>query len=263
MKSIFHRLVEKWNRWAVAHPKFINRKTGIIAACVLTALILFCPIPKNLHDGGSVEYRALTYSVVRWEFFEGDGLPDPDRKISMVRFYPAPICWTRNVWERQGDLAEELGCFTYEEYLQHENGSKAYYKTVNGYRIADTYVVSVPDEDETRQFAAYPVTLEEVAQLRAQLNRGEIDPDRKITTPTHPKTGQKAISSEPGRMCFSRVIDPEHADFGKILPLRIIYVEYEDSGNPYIDSSQAYLINVLNDTSCTADLELVLHTFWE
>ena len=112
MKSWFNILKEKWMAWATAHPRLINRGNGIIAACVLIALILFCPVPRELNDGGSVEYRALTYSVVRWEFFEGTGAPNPAHKITKTCFYPAPVCWTRNVWERQGDEAEKLGCFT-------------------------------------------------------------------------------------------------------------------------------------------------------
>lgn len=40
----------------------MNKKTAI-AVCVLLIVILLCPIPLRLKDGGTVKYRALLYSI--------------------------------------------------------------------------------------------------------------------------------------------------------------------------------------------------------
>ncbi len=40
---------------------------AVLATLILTALILFVPIPKGSYDdGGSREYEALTYKIIRW-----------------------------------------------------------------------------------------------------------------------------------------------------------------------------------------------------
>ena len=38
-------------------------KKLLTAVCILLALLLLVPIPLRLKDGGSVEYRAVLYSV--------------------------------------------------------------------------------------------------------------------------------------------------------------------------------------------------------
>ena len=45
--------------------KKIRRKTVIILVAVV--LLLFLPIPSPAaNDGGTVEFRAMTYSIVKW-----------------------------------------------------------------------------------------------------------------------------------------------------------------------------------------------------
>lgn len=39
------------------------KKKIIIAISVLLAIVLLCPIPMRLKDGGTVKYQALLYSV--------------------------------------------------------------------------------------------------------------------------------------------------------------------------------------------------------
>ena len=39
------------------------KKKIIIAISVLLAIVLLCPIPMRLRDGGTVKYQALLYSV--------------------------------------------------------------------------------------------------------------------------------------------------------------------------------------------------------
>ena len=185
MKNWFNILKETWTTWATAHPRLINQRNGIIVACVLIALILFCPISRDdLHDGGSVEYRALTYSVVRWEFFEGTGAPNPAHKITKTCFYPAPVCWTRNVWERQGDEAEKLGCFTY-HVEQKMNGTKlanVYTKTVNGYKTNSSVYIAVDktsEEIDNIRDGTF-ITLEDVRKARQMMDRGTYRMNRNV-----------------------------------------------------------------------------------
>ncbi len=39
------------------------KKTFIPIACIVFALLLLLPIPHQMKDGGTVEYRAVLYSV--------------------------------------------------------------------------------------------------------------------------------------------------------------------------------------------------------
>lgn len=39
------------------------KKKILILVAIVLAFILFCPIPSYLKDGGTVEYRAILYSV--------------------------------------------------------------------------------------------------------------------------------------------------------------------------------------------------------
>lgn len=54
-------------------------KKKIIAILVLLAIILLFPIPLRYKDGGSVEYKAIVYSVTdvhRIDFDNDDGYQD-------------------------------------------------------------------------------------------------------------------------------------------------------------------------------------------
>ena len=47
----------------------------IAAVVLVAALILFFPIPKGTYDdGGSREYEALTYKIIRWNRLTTDGV---------------------------------------------------------------------------------------------------------------------------------------------------------------------------------------------
>ena len=41
------------------------KKKNVYIVCVLLAIVLLIPIPLQLKDGGTVEYKALAYSVSR------------------------------------------------------------------------------------------------------------------------------------------------------------------------------------------------------
>ena len=40
------------------------KKKIIVAICIFLAIVLLCPIPMRLKDGGTVKYQALLYSVL-------------------------------------------------------------------------------------------------------------------------------------------------------------------------------------------------------
>ena len=39
------------------------KKKAIIIVCVLLAIVLLFPIPMRLRDGGTVQYKAISYTV--------------------------------------------------------------------------------------------------------------------------------------------------------------------------------------------------------
>ena len=41
------------------------KKRNVAIICILLAIIILIPIPLRLKDGGTVEYKALAYSVSR------------------------------------------------------------------------------------------------------------------------------------------------------------------------------------------------------
>ena len=51
----------------------MKKKIRIVIIIIIVLLILFFPIPKGtLEDGGSKVYGALTYTVVKWVYFNED-----------------------------------------------------------------------------------------------------------------------------------------------------------------------------------------------
>ena len=51
-------------------------KKRLVGICVVLALVLLMPVPLRLKDGGSVEYRALLYTVT-----DAHRLPDQEGTI--------------------------------------------------------------------------------------------------------------------------------------------------------------------------------------
>lgn len=49
------------------------KKRLFIAACIVIGLILLFPLPLRYKDGGTVEFRALLYSITNYHAMEGDG----------------------------------------------------------------------------------------------------------------------------------------------------------------------------------------------
>ena len=81
--------------------KKIRRKTVIILAAV--ALLLFLPIPSPAaNDGGTVEFRAMTYAVVKWHRIlltaDASGKADMYIKTS-VYWFPHNFKDIDDLWE--------------------------------------------------------------------------------------------------------------------------------------------------------------------
>ena len=81
--------------------KKIRRRTVIILVAV--ALLLFLPIPSPAaNDGGTVEFRAMTYTVVKWRRLlpshQENGESDVYKKTS-VYWFPHNFKDIDDLWE--------------------------------------------------------------------------------------------------------------------------------------------------------------------
>ncbi len=65
----------------------------IISAIILVLAILFIPIPKTYKDGGTKEYSALTYKVVKWNVLEIDEETETSSRFKCTKVYGMPDCW--------------------------------------------------------------------------------------------------------------------------------------------------------------------------
>ncbi len=62
-------------------------KIIIPAAVLVLALVLFLPIPQSAYDdGGTREYAALTYKIVKWHKLVS-GMPDENGIVDSVAIY--------------------------------------------------------------------------------------------------------------------------------------------------------------------------------
>lgn len=58
-----------------------KNKVLIIVGIILLAVILLVPVPLRIKDGGSVEYKAVLYSVTDWHAMAGQ---DSNGKMTYV-----------------------------------------------------------------------------------------------------------------------------------------------------------------------------------
>ncbi len=85
--------------------KKIRRKTIVIL--IVVAIVLFLPIPSSaMNDGGSVEFRAMTYTVVKWHRLlpssNESGKSDIYSKTS-VYWFPLNFKNIDDLWELEMD----------------------------------------------------------------------------------------------------------------------------------------------------------------
>ncbi len=268
-------LDDKLCAWMAHHPKVgawlpvstaqVTRKSKIWV-CVLLGLLLFFPIRTELPDGGSVEYRSLTYSLVRWEFFTEE-IPDPRDadKVTVVRFYDPLTCRVRSIWERQSDQAAVLGCNAY--YVTQRKSKNridkygqtvydvwtVYYVYVNGYRTHDhrifIYDESGFNSDKTFR-AENPVSQDEVQRMRSMLDLRLIRPDR-MTPPLKTLITDWAAEHLTGKtstnVVFWRINAPESKYHGQMVPIKTIsYYTKSEDGHEHPNS---VMINLLDNST--------------
>lgn len=79
------------------------KKKKVVILVVIVAGILLTPIPTGQYkDGGTREYTALTYKIVKWQKFVSFG-DDSDGRYSKLRIYPFPMNFLsyESLWERE------------------------------------------------------------------------------------------------------------------------------------------------------------------
>ena len=94
------------------------KKTVImIAIAVLLLLILFVPIPRGTYrDGGTKDYRALTYRIVVWNRLT-DGLSGDENGVyhkTSVFWFPHNFKSIDELWEKESGGETKNG-FTFTE----------------------------------------------------------------------------------------------------------------------------------------------------
>lgn len=63
-----------------------KKRLFIVIAVVLLLALLLIPVKLQFKDGGTVQYKALTYTVIRWVVFD----PDTHEKSYITKVYFIP-----------------------------------------------------------------------------------------------------------------------------------------------------------------------------
>ena len=78
----------------------MSMKKKILIVCAILLLILVVPMPiAKMKDGGSKEYRALTYKVIAWHTWDKEDKPFvktcvyffPDNRLSVDELFELEI----------------------------------------------------------------------------------------------------------------------------------------------------------------------------
>jgi hypothetical protein len=79
-----------------------NRRR-IVIVLIAVALLLFFPIPSHAgNDGGTVEFRAMTYSIVKWHRI----LPTADASGKADMYIKTSVYWFPHNFKDIDDLWE-------------------------------------------------------------------------------------------------------------------------------------------------------------
>ena len=78
------------------------KKKWIKMLCVAIALILLFPVPIKFKDGGTVEFRAMTYTVVKWHRI----LPTADASGKADMYIKTSVYWFPHNFKDIDDLWE-------------------------------------------------------------------------------------------------------------------------------------------------------------
>ena len=81
----------------------MKKKLWIAIVIILLIAIFIIPIPSGLYkDGGTREYQALTYKIVKWNRLTGDNT----YKKTKIYFFPDNFKSIDNLWSKEEDEAE-------------------------------------------------------------------------------------------------------------------------------------------------------------
>ncbi len=115
-------------------------KKRFIIIIIAAALILFVPVPTGRYkDGGTKEYTALTYKIVKWH-----RLSDAEGEYYIkTRVYPFPLNF-RSVdalWEREEKNFNDASNFSTEELIAIETDNvMIYYASENGIESEEIFL---------------------------------------------------------------------------------------------------------------------------
>lgn len=128
----------------------MKKKLIIIISCVALLLVLFLPIPSaSYDDGGTREYKALTYKIVDWNVISDDGV------YEKTRFYVGEEAYTsiNALW-----------------YKESENVNRKFRGTI--IRIEGDSVVVKPldDEEENRTASEITFNTSGLPKIEAKVN---------------------------------------------------------------------------------------------
>ena len=121
-------------------------KKRFIIIIIATALILFVPIPSGQYkDGGTKEYTALTYKIVKWHRLSG---AESEYYIK-TRVYPFPLNF-RSVdalWESEVKNFDAASDFSTEELITIASDNvMIYYASENGIENEEIFLPCTPKD---------------------------------------------------------------------------------------------------------------------
>ena len=92
-----------------------SKKKTIILVAILLLVILLLPIPATYDDGGTREWTALTYKIVRWVYLDWEYNEDGSRdhlsiyNKTVIYFFPNSLKSINELWvmeEKDFDISE-------------------------------------------------------------------------------------------------------------------------------------------------------------
>ena len=92
-----------------------SKKKTIILVAIVLLVILLLPIPATYDDGGTCEWTALTYKIVRWVYLDWEYNEDGSRdhlstyNKTVIYFFPNNLKSINELWkmeEKDFDISE-------------------------------------------------------------------------------------------------------------------------------------------------------------
>lgn len=120
-------------------------KKRFIIIIIAVALILFVPIPTGRYnDGGTKEYTALTYKIVKWHSLSG---AEGEYYIK-TRVYPFPLNFRSidALWEREAANTASEDYYTEDLTAVVEDYVTVYYSAENGIESEEIFLPHTPED---------------------------------------------------------------------------------------------------------------------